>query len=169
MSPAPRSIDPFQLRVVVGLHDIAAMDGTVHDIAAVQLHPRFEPLELFDNVDVAIVRTRLPIAFRAARTISICLPPAKEPLERYDNLRATVAGWGIADNAQNTPDRLKATPLRVFAYRKCTEAPAVGPMMRPDTMICAYERSGDACQGDSGGPLFYERSFNRFEQIGAGE
>lgn len=157
-----RSTDPYEMYVIVGMHDLRLRDGVRYNVNDVILHPKFESLEQYDLVDVAVIVTNRPIQF-GATVLPVCLPLSTD--QTYVGRRTTVAGWGRLSDDGPAADLLQAARVIVMSTAECMKTP-MGGLLDPEVMLCAYARSVDSCQGDSGGPMVVATTFNRFEQLG---
>ncbi|KAL3272528.1 hypothetical protein HHI36_014003 [Cryptolaemus montrouzieri] len=73
-----------------------------------------------------------------------------------------LTGFGITNDLQNTPERLRKATLHVSSYSKCLNEPEF-----ENVEICATSTmaEGKACKGDSGGPLVLQNN-GRLIQVG---
>ena len=151
---------PSDQDVVVGKTDLAAEGGQRVAVAAIHVHPDYDP-------DVGIHDAAL---LKLAEPVSV--PAIQLAGEGDDDLEAegtplTVAGWGTEFfGSPVTPTHLKRADVRAVADDRCAGMTGNGLAgFDPDTEICAEELLADSCQGDSGGPLFHELD-GRLVQIG---
>ena len=147
---------PSDLRVVVGIADLAADQGTQSDVVEVLGHERYD--DRTGDFDIGLVRLAQPI---------LDIEPVSLPLaDRQDllapNAEAIVAGWGTTSwtNSQTgtAPSQLHAATLSLADSHVCQQAfrQRTGKDIHITVnMLCAGNlfTSSDACQGDSGGPL----------------
>lgn len=71
------------------MHDQQLRDGTVYNVANVELHPKFTNHTIFDDYDIALVTVVQRIRF--TQTVKpICLPT---PGEDFTGQVGIVAGW----------------------------------------------------------------------------
>lgn len=124
------------------MHDRILRNGLRYDFVDVFLNPNFKSLEFHDTSDIAIVQVDRPIAF-SYRVTPICLPHSESSV--YDNLKATVAGWGRMWSNGDNSRFLQDTKVIVMPWEKCRNT-KIGQMVDPHTMICAYAKHADACQ-----------------------
>jgi len=144
--------DVSSWKVVVGDHNTQAADGEIeYDVKS-----KLEPSEHFDwNTfanDFAILYLDKDLVF-GDTVAPICLP-SKENDDAYDDVVATVTGWG--DIYHKGPDSplLQKVDVNTMTNEVCKKKYAIdekGEIL--DNMICAAKEGKDACQGDSGGPL----------------
>ncbi|KAM6178419.1 serine protease 56 [Rhynchocyon petersi] len=112
------------------------------------IHPKFDP-QTFHN-DVALVQLWTP-ASPEGPARPVCLPRA--PREPPAGTVCAIAGWGAL--FEDGPEAGAVREARVPLLSADTCRSALGPGLRPSTMLCAGYLAGgvDSCQGDSGGPL----------------
>uniref|UniRef100_A0A2K5V228 Serine protease 56 n=1 Tax=Macaca fascicularis TaxID=9541 RepID=A0A2K5V228_MACFA len=104
-------------------------------------HPKFDP-QTFHN-DLALVQLWTPVS-----------PGAGAPrVEPPAGTACAIAGWGAL--FEDGPEAEAVREARVPLLSADTCRRALGPGLRPSTMLCAGYLAGgvDSCQGDSGGPL----------------
>ena len=77
----------------------------------------------------------------------MCLPNQKG--EAYDNVLATVTGWGTLSQGGQQSDVLMGVNVNTIGNTECDSNYGGGVIK--DNMICAKAPGKDACQGDSGG------------------
>jgi len=137
------------LKVIVGEHDKTVADGEESFSVCNKIeHPLYNSLT--NENDIAILKLCSPINFR--REVSpICLPSL--PGGAYDDVLATVSGWGSLQSGGSTARKLMEVNVTTMTNNKCGEQYGDYATITSD-MICASGRGKDACQGDSGGPLF---------------
>ncbi|XP_053452694.1 serine protease 56 isoform X2 [Nycticebus coucang] len=111
-------------------------------------HPKFDP-RTFHN-DLALVQLWTPVS-PAGPARPVCLP--QEPQEPPAGTACAIAGWGAL--FEDGPEAEAVREARVPLLSRDTCQRALGPALRPSTMLCAGYLAGgiDSCQGDSGGPL----------------
>ncbi|XP_042883169.1 chymotrypsin A-like [Penaeus japonicus] len=143
-------------KVLIGDHDLSSAvetDSQLYGISQIVDHPNYNTRTL-DN-DIALVRLSTPIEFAGDDSKGrVCLPTAGQ---MYDNVLATVIGWGaLAQGAAGSP-LLQEVELPTMTNEVCN-----GYMDGQITsnMICAGVPEGgkDSCQGDSGGPMVVEEA-----------
>ena len=76
----------------------------------------------------------------------VCLP--NQPGPSYDNVLATVSGWGTLQSGGFQADKLREVNVTTMTNAECNVKYS-GEVL--DSMICAADKGKDACQGDSGG------------------
>ncbi|XP_022222712.2 venom serine protease 34 isoform X2 [Drosophila obscura] len=157
------------LRVVVGEHDLSSIYETFftrrYDVEALILHEQFSQINGQLSNDIALLRTRLPIAW--SRYVGpACLPlqtatgGKKLPLPGH---QVVAAGWGTTSYGGPQTHRLLKTTLDVINGQRCREALTSSGV--PLHSFCTYTPGRDTCQYDSGGAL-YERINGRLMAVG---
>ncbi|XP_064090215.1 trypsin-1-like [Macrobrachium nipponense] len=142
---------PDSINIVVGEYDWSLPDETnevVYTVSAIHRHPQFDT-STFDN-DLALLKLSQPIAFPSDNKIApICLPP---PSLLYENVSATVTGWGTLSSGGPQPTMLYEVVVPTMTNAKCN---TLLSNQVTANMICAGIDAGgvDSCQGDSGGPM----------------
>ncbi|CAO2625304.1 Serine protease 56 [Lemmus lemmus] len=111
-------------------------------------HPKFDP-QTFHN-DLALVQLWTPVSPEGPAR-PICLPQGSR--EPPAGTPCAIAGWGAL--FEDGPESEAVREARVPLLSADTCQKALGPGLRPSTMLCAGYMAGgiDSCQGDSGGPL----------------
>ncbi|XP_048200294.1 serine protease 56 [Perognathus longimembris pacificus] len=111
-------------------------------------HPKFDP-QTFHN-DLALVQLWTPVS-PAGPARPVCLP--RGPREPPAGTPCTIAGWGALFEDGPEAEALREARVPLLSEDTCKRA--LGPGLRPNTMLCAGYLAGgvDSCQGDSGGPL----------------
>lgn len=152
----PDQVPLSDLRVVVGRTVLSSTEGQRRRVAAVAIHPRWDPVT--SSFDVAVIT--LSAAITGIRPVSL-VTPGTDALER-PGTTLTVTGWGntIAQPAGpggggiRFPDRLQQAQLPIVSSAECRTTYATAGLPVDATMLCAGRTNRDTCQGDSGGPLF---------------
>ncbi|XP_028732000.1 serine protease 56 [Peromyscus leucopus] len=111
-------------------------------------HPKFDP-QTFHN-DLALVQLWTPVSPEGPAR-PVCLPQGSR--EPPAGTPCAIAGWGAL--FEDGPESEAVREARVPLLSADTCQKALGPGLRPSTMLCAGYLAGgiDSCQGDSGGPL----------------
>ena len=149
-------------QVVVGEHDVTRSDGE-QKIAPSQWisHPDYNSNG--NNNDFAIVRLSRDVTF-SKTVMPACLP---DSTKNYDNVAATVTGWGTRRSGGSQPSVLYAVDLRTQSNAQCTSSStAYSSSDITSNMICASNPGKDSCQGDSGGPLVTLENNRYYSLIG---
>ncbi|XP_004389567.2 serine protease 56 [Trichechus manatus latirostris] len=111
-------------------------------------HPKFDPQTF--HYDLALVQLWTP-ASPAGPARPVCLPQA--PREPPAGTACAIAGWGALREDGPEAGAVREARVPLLSTETCRNA--LGPGLRPSTMLCAGYLVGgiDSCQGDSGGPL----------------
>ncbi|XP_017145592.1 venom serine protease 34 [Drosophila miranda] len=157
------------LRVVVGEHDLSSIYETFftrrYDLETLILHEQFSQTNGQLRNDIALLRTRLPIAW-SQNVGPACLPlqpvsgGKKLPLSGH---KVIAAGWGTTSYGGPQTHRLLKTTLDVISGQQCRETLTSSGV--PPHTFCTYTPGRDTCQYDSGGAL-YERINGRLMAVG---
>ncbi|XP_020028399.2 serine protease 56 isoform X3 [Castor canadensis] len=123
-------------------------------------HPKFDP-KTFHN-DLALVQLWTPVS-AASPARPVCLPQG--PREPPAGTPCAIAGWGAL--FEDGPEAEAVREARVPLLSADTCQRALGPGLRPSTMLCAGYLAGgiDSCQGDSGGPLTCSEAGSRPREV----
>jgi trypsin len=151
-----------QFQVVVGEHDVTRSDGE-QKISPSQWisHPNYNS-NGNDN-DFAIVRLSQDVIF-SNTVMPACLP---DSTKNYDNVPATVTGWGTLSSGGSQPSVLYEVDLNTQSNAQCTSfLTAYSSSDITSNMICASNPGKDSCQGDSGGPLVTLENNKYYSLIG---
>jgi hypothetical protein len=156
------------LRVVVGRTVLTSTQGQKRRAAAIDIHPRWDPVNF--SFDVAVVHLASPIN---GITPIMLVTPGVDALERPGTL-ATVTGWGNiiqqpagpGGGGVNYPDRMREAQVPIVSRPECQTVYANVDAPIDATMLCAGRTNLDTCQGDSGGPLFFKAVGGGFIQAG---
>jgi secreted trypsin-like serine protease len=164
----PGQLPISDLRVVVGRTVLTSTQGQKRRVAAISIHPRWDPTTF--SFDAAVVHLASPI--NGIRPIML-VTPGVDALERPGTL-ATVTGWGNTiqqpagpgGGGVNFPDRMREAQVPITSRAECATAYASAGLSITATMLCAGRTNLDTCQGDSGGPLFFKATGGGFIQAG---
>jgi secreted trypsin-like serine protease len=164
----PGQLPLSDLRVVVGRTVLTSTQGQKRRVAAIDIHPRWDPATF--SFDVAVVHLASPI--NGIRPVAL-VTPGVDALERPGTL-ATVTGWGNTiqqpagpgGGGVNFPDRMREAQVPITSRAECRTADAGAGVTVDATMLCAGRTNLDTCQGDSGGPLFFKAVGPGFIQAG---
>jgi len=137
------------VQVVMGKHELSAVDGEHISITEIILHPEWGGQ--IGNTDLALLHLSEP-STRTVLPIDLVIDGKVEDRSS----RATVIGWGLSEDSY--VDALRQVSLPFFQHNRCRQIyhNATGiPLLVADGMVCAgYENGGkNTCFGDSGGPL----------------
>merc|ERR1712033_154550 len=141
------------MKVVVGDHDTQSADGEIEFRVERKLeHPDFDWATLAN--DFAILYLSEDLVFDD--TVSpVCLP-ADESDAAYNDVVATVPGWGTTYEDGPVAQLLQKVDVDTMTNAACNAAYGEGEIQ--DNMICAARQGKDACQGDSGGPMVFKET-----------
>jgi secreted trypsin-like serine protease len=164
----PGQVPLSDLRVVVGRTVLSSTQGQKRRVAAVSIHPGWDPA-VFTN-DAAVIHLASPIF---SITPVMLVTPGVDALERPGTL-ATVTGWGNTvqqpagpgGGGFNFPDRMQEAQVPITSRAECRTAYAGAGLNIDATMLCAGRTNLDTCQGDSGGPLFFKAAGPGYIQAG---
>ncbi|XP_026842853.1 plasma kallikrein [Drosophila persimilis] len=157
------------LRVVVGEHDLSSIYETFftrrYDLETLIVHEQFSQTNGQLRNDIALLRTRLPIAW-SQNVGPACLP--LQPVAGGKKLplpgnKVIAAGWGTTSYGGPQTHRLLKTTLDVISGQQCRETLTSSGV--PPHTFCTYTPGRDTCQYDSGGAL-YERINGRLMAVG---
>jgi len=140
------------MKVVVGDHDTKNADGEIE----YAVESKLEYSKVFDKStfanDFAILYLEKDLVF-GDNVAPVCLP-SKENDDAYDNVVATVTGWGTTYEDGPVEQILQKVDVETMTNEVCYDKYKIGTKWKiQDNMICAARNGKDACQGDSGGPL----------------
>jgi len=140
--------DVSSWKVVVGDHDTQAADGEIEYAVEDKVEHSGFDWETLAN-DFAILYLGEDLVF--GDTVGpVCLP-SKENDDAYDDVVATVTGWGTTYEDGPVAQFLQKVDVDTMTNEACNNDYGEGEIQ--DNMICAARNGKDACQGDSGGPL----------------
>jgi len=156
---AAHCISSETFEVIVGDHDLNIDDGEERfEVCNTIEHPNYDSEN--SDYDIAILILCKPLTFRK-EVSPVCLPDL--PGSSYDNVLATVSGWGALESGGYGPNELMEVNVTTITNAACNRDYG-GEIL--DSMICAKDSGKDACQGDSGGPLITWESGNFYSLIG---
>ena len=119
---------------------------------------------------MCLLKLKKPVKLRdkgsGNEVIPVCLPKVGDEKVDLSGKKATISGWGLADEkAGATTKILQKLDIPIIDWKKCQHL--LSEFGFSENMFCAgYEEGGkDACQGDSGGPLVLKKD-DKFVQIG---
>ena len=152
----PGQLPLSDLPVVVGRTVLTSTQGQKRRVAAISIHPRWDPATF--SFDAAVVHLASPIT--GIRPVAL-VSPGVDALERPGTL-ATVTGWGNTiqqpagpgGGGVSYPNRMQEAQVPITSRAECRTAYATAGLTIDATMLCAGRTNLDSCQGDSGGPLF---------------
>jgi len=147
---------------VVGEHDVTKSDGE-QKISPSQWinHPGYNSNS--QDQDFAIIRLSQDVTF-SNTVMPVCMPDTSK---NYDNVPATVTGWGTLSSGGSQPSVLYEVDVNTQRNAECTNsATAYSSSDITSNMICASNPGKDSCQGDSGGPLVTLENNRYYSLIG---
>jgi len=149
------SVNSFN--VVVGDHDATVADGEERISPSQWIsHPNYRG----NDNDFAIIKLSRPVTF-STKVLPACLP---DPGKNYDNVQATVTGWGTIRSGGSQPNILQEVDVNTMTNGQCHNT-LYSASDISNNMMCASGPGKDSCQGDSGGPLV-TRDGNAYSLIG---
>jgi len=154
--------DVRQFEVMVGEHDVTRSDGEERVTPSQWIsHPEYNS-NSYDN-DFAIIRLSQDVSF-SKTVMPVCMP---DSTKNYDNVPATVTGWGTLFSGGSQPNTLYEVNVNTQSKDKCTGSEtAYSGSQITSNMICASNPGKDSCQGDSGGPLVTLENNRYYSLIG---
>ena len=148
----------YEVKVVVGEHNILDHVSDRRDVSYVQIHPKYKvrnPTEYTTlattqagqagEFDFAILTLTQPLTFSSV-VAPICLPASS--YTQYQGQMATATGWGMTYSNGPQAATLLEAAMRIGRCR--------------GKYICARGQGQGVCNGDSGGPLSVVEN-DRFE------
>ncbi|EDX16382.1 GD24635 [Drosophila simulans] len=143
-----RGSSPEQIDLQYGSQMLARNSSQVARVAAIFVHPRYEPEDKYVN-DIALLQLAQSVA------LSKFVQPVRLPVPRQvtpGNASAVLAGWGLNATGGVVQQHLQKVKLQVFSDTECSERHQT---QLHDSQICAGLPEGGKgqCSGDSGGPL----------------
>jgi secreted trypsin-like serine protease len=164
----PEQVPISDLRVVVGRTVLTSTQGQKRRVAAIDIHPRYNPVTF--SFDAAVVHLASPI--NGIRPVAL-VTPGVDALERPGTL-ATVSGWGNTiqqpvgpgGGGIHYPDRMREAQVPITSRAECQTVYTGAGAPIDATMLCAGRTNLDTCQGDSGGPLFFKAAGPGYIQAG---
>merc|ERR1712198_249683 len=147
---------PYDFKIRLGEWQVNTFDEPLPyldvDIAAVTVHPQFNPRNVHN--DIAVLELVEPLAFQY-HINSICLP---SPGQTFWGQRCIATGWGKDSFDGNYQHIMKKVELPTVEHHQCQDLlrrTRLGQYFQlDDSFMCAGgEENKDACKGDGGGPL----------------
>jgi len=151
----------FLFQVVVGEHDVTRNDGEQRISPAQWIdHPSYNSNN--NDNDFALIRLSQDVTFSNS-VMPACLP---DSTRNYDNVLATVTGWGTLSSGGSQPNVLYEVNVDTMTNAACTSGTSYSSSEITSNMICASNPGKDSCQGDSGGPLVTLQDNRYYSLIG---
>ncbi|KAJ8943777.1 hypothetical protein NQ314_009656 [Rhamnusium bicolor] len=159
-------LKPGNIKITISQHDLSQKNSNAYqvEIKAISIHPGYICNKPRD--DIAILELEKSLQFGLRKTwksvLPACLPFAAnhDKHSKFDNILATVAGWGWTNEDSSKGGRAKTLQkarVNVIETEKCRSwYKSQGKKIKiQETQLCAgHEQGGvDACWADSGGPL----------------
>ena len=158
--------------MVVGRTVLTSTEGQKRRAAAIDLHPRWDPVTF--SFDAAVIHLASPI--NGIAPVQLVTPGRGRPGAAGDaghrhrlGQHHPAAGrprW----RRDPLPDRMREAKVPITSRAECqtvyTAAGAPIDATIDATMLCAGRTNLDTCQGDSGGPLFFKATGGGFIQAG---
>ncbi|XP_038234086.2 transmembrane protease serine 12 isoform X2 [Dermochelys coriacea] len=160
-------MDPYDWRVVIGLHDVSRPERhTVKSsVREIFVHSEFR-IQTFEN-DIALFKLYKSVNYNDYIQ-PICLPFVHIHLNINNQTECFISGWGsIAEKGEGSPI-LQEAQVDIIPSDICNGFEWYAGMIN-NNMFCAGLESGgiDSCQGDSGGPLVcYHLDTSKYYLIG---
>ena len=154
-------LQPGQVDVVVGRHQLSSNTGQRIDVVRIVRHPDYHDGS-FDN-DVALFELATPAAAATIKFIDTQMPALESA-----NRPVTVIGWGTTDDGELS-DVLRQVEIPLVDLTTCRLSYGIFANKVTDNMLCAGLKAGgkDSCQGDSGGALMtFDNSTSTWKQVG---
>ncbi|XP_037780315.1 chymotrypsin-like protease CTRL-1 [Penaeus monodon] len=147
--PPPR-LSMRILEILLGEHNIQTnldTQATVRRrVSAFIRHPDFNPTTRENNL--ALIHLDVPLNLFVGTAIQpVCLP---DPTDLFEEVRATVTGWGSLFTQQAQPFILQKLEMTTIKSSDC--AAEISSIVT-DRIICATAEEKGLCLGDNGGPL----------------
>ncbi|VEN63228.1 unnamed protein product [Callosobruchus maculatus] len=169
-------LKPANIKITLSQHDLTQKDSDAFQmpVKSITIHPEYNCGKPKD--DIAILELDGTLAWTDS-VLPACLPFGRSHDEHstFDNLLATVAGWGWTNEDSAKGGRAKTlqkAKVNVIDTEKCRSwYKSQGKKTKiQETQICAgYEHGGiDACWADSGGPLMVDSNGRSNEMMVVG-
>merc|ERR1711970_425362 len=114
---AAHCISSYTFEVIVGDHDLNIDDGEERfEVCNTVEHPDYNSGN--SDYDIAIVTLCKPLTFRK-EVRPVCLPDL--PGSSYDNVLATVSGWGALQSGGSSPDELREVNVTTISNAECNQ------------------------------------------------
>lgn len=157
------SLQPSQVDVVVGRHQLSSNAGQRVDVVRIIRHPDYQHDVSYDN-DVALFELATPVAATPIQIIDTQMSQFES-----DGRTVMVIGWGVTSSGGTVSDVLRQVEIPLVDLATCRQSYGIFTDEITDNMLCAGLRAGgkDSCQGDSGGALMtLDDSTATWKQIG---
>ncbi|XP_064100976.1 venom serine protease-like [Macrobrachium nipponense] len=147
-----RGAQPSSVIVVIGEHNWGTTTETNvtqrRSVSQITINTGYNTTTK-DN-DIALIKLTSPIAFPADNKIApLCLPDAGN---LYENVAATLTGWGLTSSGGNQPANLYEVDLQTITNEECKMY--FTPPITANTLCAGLVNGGKGgCRGDSGRAL----------------
>ncbi|XP_017781229.1 PREDICTED: trypsin-1-like [Nicrophorus vespilloides] len=158
-------LKPASIKVSLGQYDLRKeSDAYEMTVSTITAHPEYKCNKV--KSDIAILKLDQPISW-TSKVLPACLPLGSDDLayRKYENILATVAGWGWTNENSSKGGRaniLQKAKVNVLENERCRQwYKSQGKKTKiQETQMCAgHEQGGvDSCWADSGGPLMVDQS-----------
>lgn len=143
-------LKPYDLEVVVGIHDLKRDAATRIGVEKIILHPDYDDYSL-EN-DIALMQL--------SKHLTTAIIPLASSSTVIEGKTGVALGWGYTSYYGNMSEILLQASLAIVSNKTCNEAFNAYNNWYYDNpvtedMVCAGDPLGkrDSCTGDSGGPL----------------
>jgi trypsin len=145
-------IDPAEITVWIGRHDLGGSDGEEIGVTAKYEHPDYGIPTVYAN-DYSLLQLASPSIVGEA----IALASPGDAGKYTPGTLATVAGWGDTSWGGTSSMVLLEADVPVVSDGVCAAVYGLS-LFDASSMVCAGWDGGGSgtCQGDSGGPLFVD-------------
>ena len=154
-------IEPHEISVSTGEHNVMdENDGQTKKRVKQIIQNHMYNFTTYD-FDFSLLILKSPVKCgQKARPIRL-----PTPFTKYENMKATVSGWGFQNDMQPS-DTLQKADVMTMNNTACTTGTLYDTFEITPRMICASGSGKDACFGDSGGPLVTLEDDDYFSIIG---
>ncbi|XP_023339711.1 trypsin alpha-3 [Eurytemora carolleeae] len=152
--------------VMLGENDLLNdNDGqTVVRVCGKVEHPRYQSSN--QDFDFSILRLCDPVTVSKG-ILPVCLPEGTGRGREYENIAATISGWGTTSSGGYLSRFLMEAQVRTMSNGECCGSRnKYSCSQLTSRMICAANPNVDSCQGDSGGPMSSKGSTGVYTLIG---
>ena len=141
-----RDLNPDDIAVVLGIHDLENDTGQRISIKRIVPHPSYNSLKL--DSDIALLELEEDALYPPILPVPKGIVP--------DGRDAVTMGWGLTESYGESSETLQQISLPIVSNETCGEA--YDDEKISEGMMCAGDGKGvkDTCQGDSGGPLIVQ-------------
>lgn len=144
-----QGLQPIQIQVETGLHNIKRQDGKIVDVIDIIPHPDYKPYRY--KHDIALVKLAAAVPYDV-KVHPVCLPP--EGGQPSGTCYTTA--WGFTSLDGSASDSLQQVRSPVQNDTVCSQQ--LYTLYNSTQVICAGTQTTGTCNGDSGGPLVCPRA-----------